>query len=57
MNVLIINDPVSTIAQRYMVSPGSVEDLVKRVTEICSLGVDDVMVFGLQAEGGGVAKA
>jgi len=35
-----------TITQRYMVSPGSVEDLVKRVTEICSLGVNDVMVLG-----------
>jgi len=35
-----------TIAQRYMVSPGSAEDLVKRVEEICSFSVNEVRVLG-----------
>jgi len=40
-----------TIAQQYMVSPGNAEDLVKRVAEMCSLGVNDVMVLGYKLRG------
>jgi len=35
-----------TIAQQYMVPPGSAKDLVKRVAEIGSLSANDVMVLG-----------
>jgi len=35
-----------TIAQRYIVSPGSAEDLAKRIAEICSIGVNEVRVLG-----------
>ena len=35
-----------TIAQQYMVSPGSADDIIKRITEICSLGVNEIRVLG-----------
>jgi len=40
-----------TIAQQYMTSPGSTENLIKRIAEICSLGVNNVMVLGYKLRG------